>query len=173
MNPLEIRLLAYGLLLLGIIGATAWATHRFDEAHYETLRAAFAQYQAQVQKDNADAKGALASALQAQIDTRVATEKHNEQLQSSLQQVQADAASAHADADFAHRLLAAAQNAGPATGGTAVPKAPGGRGSDGAASSAGDQPAATLLGDVAGAAAECRDAIQRLAALQLELSPQL
>lgn len=173
MNPLEIRLIAYGLLSLGVIGVAAYATHKLDDARYESLQSDFSEYKAQVATDNATAHTALANALQAQIDSRNATEARNAQLQTSLQSVQADAVAAHRDADFANRLLAAAAHTGTTAPSSGVPKAQGGSGTDGSSGASGDRQTPDLLADVTASAAECREAIQNYAALQLQLSPQL
>lgn len=173
MNALEIRLIAYGLLACGLISFAAYCTHRLDSVQYERLQAQFSDYRTQVATDNGAAQKALSDALKAQMDQRNLTETRNAQLQTSLQTAQADAAAARTDADFAHRLLAAAQNARAAAGGAAVSKAQGGRGSDGATSASGNGSVADLAGDVAAAAAEARECFQKYTALQLELSPQL
>lgn len=170
---LEIRLILYGLLSLGVISATAYATHKLDDARYESLRSDFSGYKAQVATDDATAHTALANALQAQIDSRNATEARNAQLQTSLQSVQADAVAAHRDVDFANRLLAAAAHAGTAAASSAVSKAQGGSGAADTPGASGDRSTPNLIADVTDSATECRDAIQRLAALQLEIAPQI
>lgn len=169
MNPLEeLRLAAYLLTALGIAAGAAWATHRLDTARYETLNATFATYQAQAEKNAAASQAAAAAALQAEIARRTDQESKNAQIVSQLTD---QASAARSDAEFARRLLAAAaappaasagghQN-GPADHQPAAPGAPG---------APGDR---SLAQDLGAAAGECRDAIERLAALQSELIPQL
>ncbi|MDB6104027.1 MAG: hypothetical protein JWO52_4026 [Gammaproteobacteria bacterium] len=167
MNALEIRLILYGLLSVGIITGTAYATHKLDSAHYESLLAAFSQYQAKVFEDNATAQKAARDALQAQIDAHTSAESNNAKVIASLQS-QVDGA--QRDAEFARKLLAVAANAGAAAGSGSVSKAGSGPGAPGTTGTSGGGSLAQDLGDAAG---ECRDAIQRLAALQAELIPQL
>lgn len=143
-----------------------YLTHRWDLTDYERLQTSFASYKAQVAAADAQAQKAASDALQAQIQTRLTTEANNGKV---IQQLQAERDSAAADRDFARRLLAAAQ-AVPAAPSHAGPSAAGGSGADDAPGSSGDRPLAQELGVAAG---ECRAAIQRLAALQAELAPQL
>ena len=148
------------------LGAGIWATHKLDGASYDALQARFASYQRDVADADAKAQKAASDALQAQINTRLATEANNGKV---IQQLQAERDSAAADRDFARRLLAAAQ-AVPTAADHSGTAAAGGSAAPDPARPPGDRPLAQDLGDAAG---ECRDAIQRLAALQVELQPQL
>jgi len=161
------------VVLAVLLAGTVWATHEFDSGSYSKLEAQFADYRTQSTADHDAALKALNDALSAQIQAREATEKRNEQIAQSLTNVQNDAAAAHRDADFAQRLLAAAKNPGPAAPGPAVSATQGGSGANGPAATLGDRRAGDLPGLTTGAIAECRNAIERLAALQLQLAPQL
>jgi len=169
-TALEIRIIGYALMALGIIGVTAYATHRLDDARYEALQVEYADYRTQVQADAVTAQKAYATALQAQIDHRTNLEASNAQTIASLTS-QADAA--RQSADFAQRLLASSLSAGSAAAGHPVPGAGGQPGAHDPTAGAGDQSTPDLARDVADSASECRDAIERLAALQVELAPQL
>lgn len=133
-----------------------------EKNHWE---ARYSELQASTEQRLADAQAAATQALQKQIQTRLDTEAHNGQV---IAQLQADRDSAVSDAQFARRLLAAAQ-AGPAASHPMPIPASGPRFDD-ATGPSGDRSLAQDLGDAAG---ECRNAIQRLAALQAELGPQL
>jgi hypothetical protein len=170
MTALEIRIIAYALLALGVMGVTAYATHRLDGARYEALQADYSKYQARVQTDAATAQEAARAAIQAQFDARTAQEAANAKTIASLT-AQADAA--RSSADFAQRLLASALEAGTATASHPVPAAGHQPGAADTSQGGGDQPAPDLARDVADSASECRDAIERLSALQVELQPQL
>lgn len=170
----EIRAIAYGGLALGLIALGCYVTHQLDESKLAEVKVDFSNYRAQASADNAASQKALGDALRQQLDLNKIIEANNDQLRTSLQQVQADAIAAHSDADFARRLLAAAtQDARATAGGPGVPKAQGGRGSDGGAPAPGGRPSTDLLGDVAAAAAEARECFEKYTALQLQLSPQL
>lgn len=174
MTPaLEARIIAYAILALGVIGLTAYATHKLEAARYERLDADFAKYRSQTSEDYAAAHKAARDALQAQIAEHAAAEARNAQISASLESAQAEAAAAHRDAEFARRLLATASNSGTAASGDPVPEAGGGSGSHDSPSTSGDRPTSELSGLIADSASECRIAIQKLTALQLEVSPQL
>jgi hypothetical protein len=144
-----------------------YLTHRvIDVPHYDALQAEYVGYKAQVADADAKAQEAAKDAVEAQIQTRLATEANNGKV---IAQLQAERDSAAVDRDFARRLLAAAQ-AKPATTGDPVSAAIDRPGTDGAAGASSDRSLAQDLGDATG---ECRAAIQRLAALQAELAPQL
>lgn len=163
--------------LLAILGKTwpyvlcaivaGYLTHSLvDAPRYDGLQAKFSSYQAETAQQAANAERAARSALQDQIATRLATEANNGKV---ISQLQNERDAAVADRDFARRLLTAAQ-AKPAAPSGAVPPAAGGRRSDDPSGASSDRSLAQDLGDAAG---ECRSAIQRLAALQAELAPQL
>lgn len=162
--------MGYGLLALLIIAAAAYCTHRLDAAHYEALQAAYTRYQAQVQADAASAQEAARNALQAQIDAKTAQEARNAKIIANLED---RASAAERNAAFAERLLAAARAAGTAAPGHSVPAAHDQPGAPGTPGHGGDQPAFDLLGTTTLAAGECRDAIERLQALQAEIAPQV
>lgn len=144
-----------------------YLTHRLvDVPRYDALHMAYSKYQAEVSQADAKAQAAARDAVQAQIQTRLQTESHNGEI---IQQLQAERDSAVSDRDFARRLLAAAQ-AKPTPSSHSVPATAGGSGTDDSAGASGDRSLTQDLGDAAG---ECRSAIQRLAALQAELAPQL
>lgn len=171
MDPLEIRIIAYAVLGLGVISATAWATHKLDDARYASLQAEYSQYQATTQANDALAQKTARDALQLAVDTHQKAEDNNAKTIASLQS-QVDGA--RTDAEFARKLLAsAAAAAAPGTAGHPAAQTNGGSTANGAPTAPGDRPPTTLLGDVTAAAAECRDAIQRFTALQIELRPQL
>jgi hypothetical protein len=153
--------IAWPYLLAAGIGASA--AHEFDRISYGHLQTSFARYKAQVADANEKAQKAAADALQAQINARLTTEARNSEI---VSQLTAERDSVALDRDFARRLLAAAQTSrsGQMSAPGHQPPAPDPPGASG------DRPLAQDLGDGAG---ECRDAIQRLAALQAELIPQL
>lgn len=170
MTALEIRIIGYALLALLVMGATAYATHRLDDARYEALQAQYSKYQAQVATDAATAEEAARAAIQAQIDARTAQEAANARTVASLTS-QID--TARQSAEFAQRLLASALKAGAASAGHPVPAAGHQPGAPDPAKGGSDQPAPDLARDVADSATECRDAIERLSALQAEIASQL
>lgn len=170
MTALEIRIIGYALLALLVMGATGYATHKLDNARYEALQAEYSKYQAEVATDSATAQQAARAAIQAQFDARTAQEAANAKTIASLTD---QAAAARQSADFANRLLASALKAGAATTGHSVPAADGKPGATDPAKGGGDQPTPDLARDVADSATECRDAIERLSALQAELAAQL
>lgn len=155
---------AYPWLIGAALGG--YGAHEFDQIPYSRLQTTLASERTQHADEVAAGQKAAADALQAQINTRLTTEANNGKV---IAQLTADRDSAAADRDFARRLLSAAQ-AKPAT-------------SSGQVSAAGHQPGiapgaaapgdGSLAQDLGAAAGECRDAIQRLAALQIELIPQL
>lgn len=106
MSSLEIRIILYGILALGMIGASAYATHRLDAAHYEAL-------QLEVAQNNANAQDAARIALQDQIDRANAQDAANAKIVADLT---TRASSAESDLTFAHKLLAAATAASPGSG---------------------------------------------------------
>ena len=167
MTALEIRLIGYSILALCVIGVASYATHRLDNARYEALEAQYAKYQAQVEKDAATAQQNARDAIQAQIVARTAQEAANAKTVASIT-ARADAA--QRDADFANRLLESAIKTGAAATGHQVPAAGDKSGAHDGAASDGDQPLAQEIGAAAG---ECRQAIEQLSALQVELAPQL
>lgn len=169
----ELQGIIAGAIALVLIGLTVWLTHELDSVAYGHLETQFADYKTQSQSDHNIALKALNDALAAQQKAREATEKFNDQISTSLTAVQSDAAAAHRDADFAQRLLAAAKNAGTVAPGAAVPAPQGGPGAANPTLALGDRRPGDLAGLTTGAVAECRNAIERLAALQIELSPQL
>ena len=110
------------------------------------------------------AKDAVLAAQKAAQD---ATDARNASIVETLTNVAKERDNALLDAQFARRLLAAAQAGG---GHGAVPPASDQPGAAGATGDAGDGSLAQELGDGAG---ECRRNTERLAALQAELIPQL
>lgn len=170
MSELEIKIIAYVILALGIVAGASYATHKLDAAHYEALEAQYAKYQAQVQSDAASAQQAARAALQAQIDEKAAQEAANARIMSDLES-RADAA--ERNASFAQRLLSAARASGAAPAGHQMSGADNQPGTVGAPGASGDRPAFDLPGTLAASAGECRDAIERLEAIQAELQPQL
>lgn len=161
---LTILRMAWPYLLTAAAGG--FISHEIDQIPYERLQTSFSSYKAQVAAANAQAQKAASDALQAQIQTRLTTEANNGKV---IAQLQSERDGAVADAQFARRLLAAAQ-ALPTTPSHPGASTPGGSGADDPAGSSGDRPLAQELELAAG---ECRAAIQRLAALQAELGPQL
>jgi hypothetical protein len=156
---------AWPYVLCSIVAG--YLTHRvIDAPRYNALQAEFKGYQAKVTDADDRAQKAANDALEAQIQSRLQTEANNGKVISQLQNERDAAVS---DRDFARRLLAAAK-AQPPAGSSAVSTASGGRRFDDPAGASGDRSLAQDLGDAAG---ECRNAIQRLAALQAELKPQL
>ena len=169
-SALEVRIIAYALLALGVIGVTAYGTHRLDDARYEELQAQYADYRAQVQADAVSAQKAYATALQAQIDRRTNQEASNAQ---TIETLTSQVAAAQQSSEFAQRLLASALQAGSAAAGHQVPAAGNQPGAHGASAGGSDQQTSDLTRDVADSANECRDAIERLDRLQIEIAPQL
>jgi hypothetical protein len=147
-----------------LIIASIFITHKFDEAAYADLKATTATAYADAQKTYSDA-------LAAQIASERATERRNDQISASLAAVQNDAASAHRDADFAQRLLAAAAKTSAPAGSPPVPATGSAPGAPAAGAALGDRRAGDLSGLTAGAIAECRNAIERLSAIRLKLNP--
>lgn len=147
-----------------------YLTHRvIDVPRYDALQTSLASYKAQEAAKDEAAQKVATDALQAQIDTRLATEANNGKV---ISQLQSERDAAVTDRDFARRLLAAAQaTAAPGRGGMSA--AAGGSGTHDSTGAPGDRPAAELAQLIADSATECRIAIQRLTALQEELRPQL
>lgn len=167
MTALEIRIVLYALLSFGIIGTTAYATHKLDDARYESLEAQYAKYQSQVQADAVTSQKAATDALQAQIDARISAEANNAKV---IQTLQSKADGARSDADLANRLLNSAIETGAAAAGDKMPKAAGG---SIASAAGGTQERAGLETSVAGAIGECERNANRLDALIAEIRPQL
>ena len=161
---LEFIKVAWPYILVASLGM--YGGYRLESADKEVLQAKFDLYQSQVAQANADAQRASSDALEAQIQTRLQTEANNGKI---IQQLQSQRDGAMADRDFARRLLAAAQAESTASGG-AVPKTADRPGAPSAPGNGSDQPLADEVGD---AAIECRDAIERFAAAQAQLIPQL
>lgn len=92
MTALEIRLIAYALGFLAIVGVTAWSVHTLDAHHYERLEAAdklaqAAAFQAQQQKtiDDLKAQQAATQAAEKQLETlKAATDGTSRQLSDSV-----------------------------------------------------------------------------------------
>lgn len=166
--------MVYAIVGAALVAVAIYVTHTADSISYARQGAEFAAYRAQASGDYADAQKAARDALQSEITKRTAAEARNDQIQASLESAQAAAAAAHSDADFARRLLAAAiQDARAATTSHPTNEAGGATQPDGATTASSDRPASTLFADVTDSAAECRDAIQRFAGLQLELAGQV
>lgn len=159
--------------VLGIFAVSAFLTHKVDSIALSRLQSAYDADKVTWAQSQASAQKAAADALQAQIAQRNATEARNAELQSSLAQTQADAVAAHRDADFASRLLAAARQAASRPSGGQVPGSQGGQQPADSSGASGNRPAADLFGLTRDSAAECRNAIERLATLQLEIATQL
>lgn len=157
------------LVLLGLGG---WCGYKLAQPAYNRLQGQYEAFQLTVANQQAAQQKAATDALEAQIAQRNQTEARNAQLEQSLSSIQDQATTAQRSADFANRLLAAARKAAPASG-PSVPEAPGHSPVADPASSSADGSTPDLAGLIAGAATECRDAIQDYAALQLELAPQL
>ncbi|HSX78531.1 MAG TPA: hypothetical protein VLQ80_08185 [Candidatus Saccharimonadia bacterium] len=157
--------IAAALVCLGIGG---WAGHKAAQPAYNRLASQYEAFQLTVAHDQAAGQKAATEALQAQINERNATEARNAQLEQSLHSIQDRAA--ERDADFARRLLAAARKAGSTPGPDSVSKGKGEQHATDPPDASGDRSLTTDLGDAAG---ECTDAIQRLAALQLEITTQV
>ena len=117
-------------------------------------------------RDLAETK-AKDAALAAQKAAQDATDARNASIVETLSNVAKERDNALLDAQFARRLLAAAQAGG---GHGAVPPASDQPGAAGAPGDAGDQSLAALIGDAGG---ECRRNTDRLWRLQAEIGPQL
>jgi hypothetical protein len=166
MSAILAALIRFGPYVLCLV-LGGYLTHRtIDVPRYDRLQTSFASYRGQVADENAKAQQAARDAIEAQIKARLKTEANNSAV---IQQLQQERDSAAADRDFARRLLVAAQARSTATSG-AMPQAGGGSGSNDPSGAPGG---GSLAEDLAAAAGECRAAIQRLAALQAELAPQL
>ena len=161
---------AWLALVLSLIGTGMYLEHHWDAGALAQEKEAEAAREAQEAKDNAAAQAAAARALQDQISRANAQDAANAKIIADLQ---ARAVGAESDRDFARRLLAAARQAVPAAGGSAAGQAASQPGADGAAGAQPGGPPTALAGLLAGAAGECANAIQRLSALQAELTPQL
>jgi hypothetical protein len=167
MTALLIKYAPYILGALALFGAGIWTGHELDKPAYAKLQGQYEAFQVQVANVQAASQKAATDALEAQIAARNATEEHNAQI---IRTLQSRADTAESDRDFARRLLAAATQSRPATGGDPGPKTQGGQRPDDPPAASSDRPLTDLLGAAAG---ECRDAIQRFSALQAELAPQL
>lgn len=148
-------------LAIGIFGG-----YKLEEGRYAAEKAARVQDQLAYSQARETAQKAANDALQKQIQARLDAENHNGQILSQLAQERDSAVSART---LAERLLAAAQ-ARPHAGAGPVPTADHQPGAPGASQGGGDQSITDIL---AAAAADCRDAIQRFAALQQQIIPQL
>jgi hypothetical protein len=164
----------YVLALAGGAFVGAWIEHRWDMTRYETLQADFAGYRAQVSAQAAAAQAAARAAVEAESALRQAAEARNAEILSKYQEQKGVADAAARDRDIAQRLLHAAYPAAPAGSGSRPMPAPADRsGTPGAPAAPGDRQPDALAGLTAAAIADCRDAIERLDALQRELKPQL
>lgn len=168
MNWLSLAFKALPFVAVAVFAG--YGVHRFDSASYARLQARFSQYQAEVAQAQEASQRAASEALQAQAKARTDAESRNETIMAKLESAQHENLTLAASNQFANRLLAAAAKAVPASGsdkaGTASDQS---QAIDPATAQRGRQ-LATNLGT---AAAECSDAIERLAALQAELIPQL
>lgn len=158
------------LVLLGIGG---WAGHKSAQDNYDRLQGQYTALQLADAQQQAASQKAATAALQAQIAQRTQTEARNAQLQQSLATAQDQASSAQRSADFANRLLTAARALPAPAASHPVPAAASGQQPVDTSGPRDDRPVVSLSELIAGAATECRDAIQRFTALQLELGPQL
>lgn len=154
-----------GLLVAAVGGA---ADHFIlERPHYDELQSQFDGYKSQQAGLVAQQQQAYAAGLAKQLKDFQTTTANNQQVIKGLQDERDSAAS---DRDFARKLLNAARAAA-ATANTAPGKGPaGGPGTAGVPKDNGD---GSLVGLIGGATGECRDAMQRLAALQDEVIPQL
>jgi len=144
-----------------------YLTHRvIDVPRYAALQTSLASYKAQEADKGAAAQKAAVAALQAQINSRLATEANNGKV---IAQLQDERDGAIADRDFARRLLSAAQ-AQSAAGRDSVPATGHQPAASGAAPAPGDRSLVADLGDAAG---EARTCLERYSALEAQLIPQL
>lgn len=157
---------AYPWLIGAALGG--YGAHELDQIPYGRLQTTLASERTQHADEVAAGQKAAADALQAQIKTRLTIEANNGNV---IAQLTAERDSAAADRDLAQRLLNAASH--PAAPSHPVSTAAGRPIADDAPKGGGDQQAPDLVGTLSGAIAECRDALQRFAGLQLELAPQL
>jgi len=142
-----------------------YLTHRvLDVPRYDALQTSLASYKAQEAEKDAAAQKAAADALQAQINSRLATEANNGKV---ISQLQSERDAAVAARNFSDRLLAAAAKAPHCA---AVPTAPGGSPPDAAPESPGGGQLAELLKPAALETAQC---FEHYIGLQAELQPQL
>lgn len=170
LSSLALRLIGYGVLALAIAAGGAYVAHRLDQARYEALQAEFSKYQAKVESNDVEAHRAFAEALQAQVTQRLSQESQNAKTIATLT---TQATSARESADFAYRLLERARSAGTTTAGTEVPAPDRKPAASGPPQGNGHQSATELAQLTADSALECREAIERLNRLQVELVPQL
>lgn len=164
MTTLEIRIIAYALLFLGIASGVAYVTHRIDANHYEAIIATNSAAQAQIDQTRADTAEKAAEAAKATQDAATARNREiTDGLQSAL------AAATAGSNDLVRRLRVA--QAGAAAPGGHLPQATGGPGSAGTAGVPGS--AASVDGATADYFSACqRDAI-RYQKLITEITPQL
>ena len=158
--PLLVKALPYIIGLAALIGLYAYGDHH---GHAVAEAAWQARWTA---RDLAETQ-ARDRALAAQKATQDATDARNASIVETLSNVAKERDNALLDAQFARRLLAAAQAGG---GHGAVPPASDQPGAAGATGDAGDQSLVALLADAGG---ECRRNTERLWAIQAELAPQL
>lgn len=168
---LEVLGKAWPYLLAAAVAAagSVWITHRLDTVALDSLQAKYSQYVAQSETLEAAQEAAANKAISAQLQTHLTIETTNAQVIGSLQD-QVDAAKS--DAAFAKQLLSAAAKAQSAGSGSVFATGSG-PAADDATKGSSDKSAFNLLGVATDSITECRDAIQRLAALQLEIAPQL
>jgi len=152
MTALEVRLIAYAILTLMVIGGSIWVGAHFTALHYQVI----------IQKEHdAQAQLAATAALAAKAK-QDAADAHNREVYDGLQTQLADN---RARADELARRLRNAETAG-----SHLPKGPGGPGTAATPQAPGPDRLTGLLGD---ALAECFDNESRQEALIAELKPQL
>lgn len=163
--PLLLRFGPYLIaFLIGLGGG-----YKLEEGRYKALEAARLQDQLQYSHLREAAEKASHEALQREVDEHLKSEANNREI---LSQLTSERDSAVSSLDIAHRLLAAAQ-ARPPAGSGAMPAAGHQSGTPDSTQGASDQSADALTRTTAAAVEECRDSIERLSALQQEVSAQL
>lgn len=138
-----------------------------EQPKYEKLQTDFSNYKAQQAGLLAQQQAAYAAGLAKQLKDFQGTVANNAQVMKDLQ---SENTTVTADRDFARRLLNAARAQPTAANPPAGTGAGGGPVATGMPKNPGD---GSLVGLIGGATGECRDAMQRLAALQDEVIPQL
>ncbi len=152
MTALEIRIIAYALLALSLIGTAAYITHRLDANHYETI----------IAKSDAAQEKLAATAAQAAKAQQDMADAHNREIQNGLQTTLV-AISGSRD-DLARRLRLATSASGH------LSQTSGGSGLVNPSPNDGAGQINELLSD---ALTECRSNEARQNALIAELRPQL
>jgi hypothetical protein len=153
MTALELRLIVYAILALGVIGGSVWVGAHFTAQHYQIL----------IAKDHAAEAQLAAAAAQAAKAQQDAADAHNAEIQRDLQTQLSSTRSLAGD--FALRLRRAEQAAS-----GNVSK---GSGRSGALDTSQANRSDRLTGLLSDAAGECLANEARQDALIAELAPQL